>query len=312
MPVGCIPGKSHAHHTKHSQEKHNVMRQNTERHGPVRQPVVAGLFYPDNAQDIRKLLERELSREAGRLAQHEVDGQIIGGVIPHAGLIYCARQAVHFFECLRRSGQRVDTVLIVHPNHAGYGPAVSTDGHAAWETPLGRVAVDTQMAEAMSLPLSAEAQSQEHSAEVILPYLQFFLGDPFKILSVNMLQQDVRHAEMLAAKAFSAASKLGRKVIILASSDFSHFLDPEESARLDDKLIAEILRKEVRTVFDVVTEQGITACGFGPIMSLMAYSAQMAPEYRMRLLRRGHSGEVSPSSKVVNYVCMLSEALLRA
>ncbi len=286
------------------------MRQNTERHGPVRQPVVAGLFYPDNAQDIKKLLEKERWRERERIEQHEVRGTIIGGVIPHAGLVYCARQAVHLFELLRHTRQSVDTVLIVHPNHSGYGPAMSTDGHAAWETPMGRVEVDTQMAEAMSLPLSAEAQSQEHSAEVILPYLQCFLSDPFKILSVNMLQQDVRHAEMLAEKAFAATRQLGRKVLFLASSDFSHFMGPEESARLDDELIGKIMGKDIRSVYDVVTGLDISACGFGPIMALMAYSGRVDPAYRMGLLRRGHSGEVSPSPKVVNYVSMLSEALI--
>lgn len=277
---------------------------NTHLSGKVRKACVSGSFYPDDAKKINSLLARTTACESHNISAY--DGRhILGGIVPHAGMVYCARQAVHFFEVYRKSGQQPDSVLIAHPNHGRWGPAVSTDGHDCWETPLGALRVDHELADEMKLPVSAEAQEGEHSAEVLLPYLQYFLPEGFRILPVNMLLQDARQAAAVAKNAHAAARRLKKKLLFLASSDFSHFLTPAESQKLDDKVLEKILNKDAAGVEHTVKKHQITVCGSGPVMALMEYARMCNPGYSVRLLSRGHSGEVVSSARVVNYVSIM-------
>ncbi len=277
---------------------------NTRLPDKVRKACVSGSFYPDDAKKINSLLARTMACESHGISAYE-GRHILGGVVPHAGMVYCARQAVHFFEVYRKSGQKPDAVLIAHPNHGGWGPAVSTDGHDRWETPLGALRVDHELAGEMNLPVCAEAQEGEHSAEVLLPYLQHFLPEGFRILAVNMLLRDARQAAAVAKNAHGAARRLGRKLLFLASSDFSHFLTPDESRKLDDMVLEKILNKDAAGVERTVNEHQITVCGCGPVMALMEYARLCNPAYSVKLLSRGHSGEVAPSARVVNYISIV-------
>jgi MEMO1 family protein len=274
----------------------------------IRKPGVAGTFYPANRADIVRLMETALERERERIDAHAPATAIAGGVVPHAGIQYCGRHAVHFFELLRRSGQQHDTVVIAHPNHHGIGPPISVDGHACWESPLGEVEVDTVLSDALDLPVSATAQEGEHSAEVMLPWLQHFLPAGFKIVSVNMLIQDPGTAMQLAEKLYGVAKRLNHRILFLASSDFSHFLSPEEAERRDKAVLDEILRRKLLAAYQAVQRHRVSVCGAGPIMTLMEYARLRDSNYRVRLLRKGHSGEVSFSDRVVSYVSLLMES----
>ncbi len=271
----------------------------------IRPAAVKGMFYPASMQEIRMIIEKALEKEVSQMKAFEVRGTITGGVVPHAGMVYCARQAVHFFEQCRKAGLAPDTVVIIHPNHRGVGPAVSVDGHRAWEAPEGHVPVDAELAEALELPESPEAQADEHSAEVMLPYLQYFFSNPFRVLAVNMRDQDVHQAKALSQKIHEAENVLRKKVLVIASSDFSHFLSPERSKELDDRVLKAVMGKDPVSVEEAVHHHQVSVCGFGPIMALMAYSGLKDPGYGVYMLRRGHSGEVRPSQEVVNYASML-------
>lgn len=273
----------------------------------IRKPGVAGTFYPAKGADIVHLIEAALDWERERINAHDPPSAIIGGVVPHAGMQYCGRQAVHFFEVLRRSAQPFDTVVIVHPNHHGIGPPISVDGHASWESPLGETEVDMDLSD--GLPVSNPAQQGEHSAEVLLPWLQYFLPPGFRIVPVNMLSQDPDKAVQLAEKLSQAAKRLNRRILFLASSDFSHFLSPEEAGRRDTKVLDEIFRRDPLAVYEAVKTYRVSVCGYGPIMSLLAYARLCDADYRIRLLRKGHSGEISDSERVVSYVSLVVESL---
>lgn len=280
----------------------------TAKYSGIRRPGLAGSFYPANARDITGVIQAALHHERQEIDAHDPPAQIIGGVVPHAGIRYCGYQAVHFFELLKRTGQHPETVVIAHPNHQGYGPEISVDGYDGWETPLGTVEVDTDFSHALQLARSPEAQQEEHSAEVLLPWLQCFLPAGFKILSVNMLHQGPDTAAMLAERIYNTAKNTGRRILFLASSDFSHFLSPEEADQRNAGVLKAILQKKPRAVYEAVRSHQVTVCGFGPIMALMEYAVLVDDAYRIRLLRKGHSGEVSPSDRVVSYVSLLAEA----
>jgi len=274
----------------------------------TRPPSVCGTFYPGDPEKLKQILNRASEDQKDKVNSLNFKHFIIGGVVPHAGLIYCARQAVHFFEHYRRSGQQADTIVILHPNHMGVGPDVSVDGFDFWETSLGKIPVDTEFASALRLPFSPEAQEREHSAEVIVPYIQHFLHQGIKIVSINIFEQEPNVAGLLAKTIHQAAFRLKKEVLIIASSDFSHFLTPERMKIQDKYVMDEILKKNSVGVFNAVMEHEVTVCGYGPIMTLMEYSKLLDPNYNIHLLHEGHSGQIAESKKVVSYKSLLFEA----
>lgn len=275
-----------------------------ELHATIRKPSVAGSFYPYDREQLEQQMLLALAREKDNLQRITLNRPLLGGIVPHAGMKYCAVQAVHFFEQLRLTGQQPDTVVLAHPNHYGQGPAMSVDDHEYWQTPLGKVAVDRSFAEALQLPVDSRIQDQEHSAEVILPYLQYFLKPGFRIVAVNMLQQTLQMATRLAWKVMAAQSQLPRKLLFIASSDFSHYLPPAEARRRDAFVLQEIIDRNAAGVQQAVRIHQATPCGHGPIMALMEYSRMRDPHYKALILRQGHSGEVVPMPEVVRYVAM--------
>ena len=274
----------------------------------TRPPSVYGTFYPDDPEKLKQILNSASEHEKDRINSLNIKHFIVGGVVPHAGMIYCARQAVHFFEHYRRSGQQADSVLIIHPNHMGIGPDVSVDGFDFWETSLGKIPVDREFSDALRLPVSPEAQEREHSAEVIVPYIQHFLHHGIKLVSINVFEQEPNVASELAKTIHQVVTRLKREVLIIASSDFSHFLTPERTKTQDQYVMDEILAKNTAGVFDAVMEHEVTVCGYGPIMTLMEYSKLLNPSYNIHLLHEGHSGQIAESKRVVSYKSLLFEA----
>jgi hypothetical protein len=97
----------------------------------------------------------------------------------------------------------------------------------------------------------------------------------------------------------------GRKVMVLASCDFSHFLSPEEGMDRDQYVLEAIVTKNAESVEKAVKEHRASVCGYGPIMTLMEFAGNYTPDYRVKVMARGHSGEVYPSSEVVHYISMI-------
>jgi len=183
---------------------------------------------------------------------------------------------------------------------------ISLDENEAWETPLGKVDLDMEMISRLELPFSVLAHQFEHSGEVILPMLQFFLPYDFKIIPICMLAQNPENAQLIAEKLYTSQEETGRKLLIIASSDFSHHVDPDFGKNQDDYVINMIQNKNVKGVYSELKKYNVSACGYGPIMSLISYANKLGPDVRFEVLKRGHSGEVYPSDEVVDYVSMLA------
>ena len=125
------------------------------------------------------------------------------------------------------------------------------------------------------------------------------------ILPVCIKRQTTDHAIQLARELLIAKNKLSRKVMVIASSDFSHFVTPEKGLRNDQIVLDQIDAKDIVALEDTITTNQISVCGYGPIMTLMAYAAGIDPSYKTTILARGHSGEVYPSRDVVDYISIL-------
>jgi len=271
----------------------------------TRNAAVEGRFYPSSKYRIIGQI-REIEKEDRFRYSGTEPTRIFGAVLPHAGHIYSGYQTIPFFQLLKKLEVYPDTFVIIHPNHSGIGSNLAIDDSDVWSNAVGNVTLDRAFAEAMDLPYDRLAHSREHSAEVIIPFLQYFLAThPFSIVPVCMLDQSYESASLIARQIREAESRTERKIMVIASCDFSHFLSPEEGASKDQLVLDKILVRDAAGIEQVVSQNQISVCGYGPIMSLMEYARSLYPEYEIEVLARGHSGEVIPSREVVNYISMI-------
>jgi MEMO1 family protein len=267
--------------------------------GGVRRAAVAGSWYPGVAGRIVAEVESYLSEATPR----DVAGRLVGLICPHAGLRYSGPVAAHGFAVLR--GREVGTVVLVGPSHraAFRGSAVYARG--CFETPLGRVPVDQELAQALvaSNPLVSDAPQphlQEHSLEMQLPFLQHLVPG-LRIVPVVMGDQSRAAVEGLAAALIVATP--GRDVLLLASSDLSHFNPAPVAHRLDAEVVADVERYAPDQLMARLEATPEHACGGGPIVVVMK-AARALGANRATVLRYGDSGDVGERDKthVVGYL----------
>ena len=272
----------------------------------TRKAAVEGRFYPSTKSRIfDQIMEIE---QSGRYPEPEISPRkVFGAVLPHAGHLYSAYQTIPFFQLIRRHRIFPDTFVIVHPNHSGFGKELAIDEAELWSNSIGEVPIDRELALAMNLPFDSQAHAREHSAEVIIPFMQYFLADhPFSLVPICMMDQGYKSASLVSESINKAVAKTGRNIMLIASCDFSHFLPPEEGAALDQQVLDSILERDAPGVEQAVLKHRISVCGYGPIMSLMEYAGSKEKKYTIEILARGHSGEVAPSRDVVDYVSIMA------
>jgi len=270
-----------------------------------RAAAVEGRFYPSSSSRIISQIKG--IEEEARYKPEILDiSQVLGAVLPHAGHLYSGHQTVPFFKILSQLSSPPDTFIIVHPNHRGLGAPIAIDDSDVWVNAIGEVSTNHQLAGAMELPFDHMAHSEEHSAEVIVPFIQYFLPDhPFRIVAVCMRDQSLESARIVSESIHNAIKKTQQNIMVLASCDFSHFVPPDFGKKRDQFVVDEILSGNPPGVERAVKEYNLSICGYGPIMALMEYSKAANPDYRIKILARGHSGEVIPSSDVVDYISMI-------
>ncbi|MDZ7606552.1 MAG: AmmeMemoRadiSam system protein B [Cyclobacteriaceae bacterium] len=271
----------------------------------LRHTAVAGSYYPKEPSGITELLDETVSRESLRINKNIRPNTILGGIVPHAGYVYSAKEAVHFFHFVKFSKEQFDTFIILCPSHLDVGDEISLDSHDQWSTPLGNIDLDLDLMKFMDIPRSEIAHKSEHAAEVILPYLQYFLPYSFSIVPITMRKQTYKSARLLAEKIFKANQVARRKIAVIASSDFSHYVPPEVGFYNDNLVINRILNNNIHELYETIHENNISVCGYGPIMTLMFYSNMIDASYRVEILARGNSAKNSGKDLVVDYVSAL-------
>jgi MEMO1 family protein len=267
----------------------------------IRKASAAGRFYPADEKSLHDFLEKLHAEERSSASPIE-NQEILGGIVPHAGYMYSGKTALHFFESLSQKDFVFDTAIILSPNHTGWGPELALDGHEAWETPLGLVEIDQDFFPFLNIEPSSEAHQIEHSAEVVVPMLQYFFKKGFKILPINMWDQSPATARSLAMQLVTANKKLGKKIIVIASTDFSHYVSPEYGREQDDLALERIARMDINGLARVIHQEDISICGYGPIMTLMAMAKLLFDKPFVKILDRSHSGQSVASKEVVHYV----------
>ena len=159
----------------------------------------------------------------------------------------------------------------------------------------------------LNIPKSTDAQQDEHAAEVMIPYLQYFLDYDFKILPITMRKQSYKRSRELAEMIFKANQVTKRKIAIIASTDFSHYERTEVAFYNDNLVINRIVNNSIRGLYDTIQENDISICGYGPIMTLMFYSRMINYDFNVEILARGNSSGFNNKKEelVVDYVSAL-------
>ncbi|PIO05936.1 hypothetical protein COT29_03445 [Candidatus Micrarchaeota archaeon CG08_land_8_20_14_0_20_59_11] len=251
----------------------------------MREPAVAGAFYPGDREEIGELLGA--FRDGATAPKKKTDAV----VAPHAGWIYSGATAMHSFLALEKK----KTYVVLSPNHTGMGAPVALSAED-WETPLGTVRNDGALVKELGLPISEAAHQREHSVEVQLPFLQYLFGD-FSFVPITMMDQSLEAARTVAERL--AASK--RDFAVIASSDFTHYEPARQAKEKDMKVIDAILRMDAAAFYEKLRATRATACGFGPIAAAMLWAKKKGRK-KGELLAFSNSGDVSGDyAAVVDY-----------
>ena len=275
----------------------------------LRQPAVAGSFYPDNPEILKKTIENCFLDDFGvgeipELNAFEGTDYPINIMVPHAGYQYSGAIASHGYCRLVQNGFP-EVFIILSPNHTGYGREISVFNEGEWITPLGSVQIDDEFAEAIishSDIASADftAHRYEHSIEVQLPFLQYF-SDNFKIVPITMGSQSFTATNDLAKAIFEAANDLNKSYCVIASTDLSHFNNQEKANTVDGFVLEDIENMNEFKLYEEVIQYNITMCGYGPVMTTIALS-KMSNKSNCEILAYKTSGDVTGDlSSVVGY-----------
>jgi hypothetical protein len=249
------------------------------------------MFYPRDPSHLEQLLEKffSVSRRAGNS---------LGIVSPHAGYIYSGEVAAQAFSTI--SPDFSGTFVVIGPSHRGYINCVSK---VPWETPLGVVDTDAEFVELLDIETDEFSHRDEHSLEVQMPFIKYRFPRA-RIAPVMMGQQDYASAMQLAEKIGTAIKRTKRDVRIVASSDFSHYVQ-EEKAKSDDLYAIEPLTSlDVLEFYHRIEERDVSACGYGPIAAMVTACGKLGAK-TAQLIRYATSGEVTGDRReVVGYAAI--------
>jgi AmmeMemoRadiSam system protein B len=196
-----------------------------------------------------------------------------------------------------------DSVVLLGPNHTGYGSGLSLMREGAWQTPLGNVEIDKELADAIIAETSIVdvdeiAHRYEHSIEVQLPFLQYLYGDRFKIVPICFLMQDYDSAVEVGRALVEALD--ARNVVVIASSDMTHYEPAKTAAEKDHAVLDAVADLNVKRFYELLDAKNVSACGYAPIAALMTYV--LGVDAKAKLLNYRNSGDSSGDySSVVGY-----------
>ncbi len=267
----------------------------------IRKPVAAGHFYPGEASRLATMLSRLILEREEKKAVKSV-------ICPHAGYIYSGQVAGQVYGSI----QIPETAIILAPNHSGYGEPYSLGDFSSWQTPLGEILTDEELANLLLkksgyLQKDKVAHLKEHSLEVQLPFLQYLKPD-IKIvgLCLSGIVKDRAWPE-IASSLTRSIQELGRPVLLVASSDFSHEDNPELARENDRYVLQAIVNMDEELLAERIEERQVTMCGFGPVIVTLIAARQLGAK-KVQLLQYTTSADVTGQTDyVVGYAGLTIE-----
>lgn len=266
----------------------------------IREPAVSGSFYPSDEVTLRKDLEGYLSKASSP----GIDGDVVGLVSPHAGYMYSAEVAAAGYKAIQN--KPFHTVIIVAPSHRVYFEGASLMATGAYRTPLGLVKIEEDLSAEI---LNEDAvfisdmgpHIREHALEVQLPFLQVALSD-FLLVPIIMGSQSVDVEKRVSRAIFRVLRERGPGVLVVASTDLSHYHSYGDAVALDRIVLKHLTRFDVDGLESDFAVENFEACGGGPLLSVMRLSRDLGAN-KGKVLKYMNSGDVTgDKSTVVGYV----------
>ncbi len=259
-----------------------------------RKPAVAGSFYPLYKEDLEKEIKKYISNAN---VEEDIfkDKDIIGIISPHAGYRYSGSVAAYGYKLLMN--KHYDLVILLCPSHHYYLNSFILDNRDFFLTPLGKVKVNLDVVDYICRKFEkfeciSEIQDEEHSLEVQLPFLQHVLGNNFSILPVLYGDESVNCMVSMAQilpEIFRNFSDM--KILVVVSSDLSHYHSYEEAYHLDQRVAEIIEKKDFQLYVSNLYERKIEACGAGPIGTFVKYAQENNKQVKvLKLLNSGDTG----------------------
>lgn len=268
--------------------------------GMKRRPAVAGQFYESGGArlkaQVRGFVREDLPRQ-----------RVIGVISPHAGLMYSGSVAGDVFSRI----ELPDTFVIIGPNHSGLGAPLSMMSFGEWEMPGGTVAVDGRLSEKLLEyvpPLQEDEQAHllEHSLEVQLPFILYFAPGS-QIVPIVMADTSLEICRSLGEGLARAVRAVDYSVVIVASSDMSHYVSDSQAREIDRLAIERVIGLDPEGLHSVVRQKRITMCGYGPVTAML-FGAKALGARSAELVSYRTSGEINGDmSRVVGYAGMMVE-----
>jgi AmmeMemoRadiSam system protein B len=276
----------------------------------IRRPTQAGAFYEGNAEALKKQIENCFLQEIGPKKRPKVNTNghrdVLGLVCPHAGYMYSGAVAANAYYELAQDG-KPDTVVILGPNHTGYGSGLALMNEGVWRTPLGDVEVDGETAnriveETRLVDVDDLAHRFEHSIEVQLPFLQYLYGSGFKFVPICFQLQDLSSAVEVGKALVEVLAD--KNAVVIASSDMTHY-EPQGNAEAKDlAALKAVEAMDEKLFYSIIEARHVTACGYGPIAAVIAASKGLGAK-EANLLCYKSSGDVTGDySSVVGYAAV--------
>ena len=260
----------------------------------VRRPAVAGRFYPGRRDDLLREIRDYTSIKAEKF-------RALGCLSPHAGYMYSGHVAGAVFAQLELPTR----YIILCPNHTGAGEPLSIMSEGSWLTPLGEVAIDTELARTLQsrFPLLHEdsaAHHAEHAIEVQLPFIQSLVRE-FTFVPIVIGTAHFEALSALGATIAAAIKELNENVLIVASSDMNHYEDDATTRVKDSLAIERVLALDPQGLHRVVQEQDISMCGYGPGVAMLTAANRLGAQ-KAELVKYATSGDISGDrDQVVGY-----------
>jgi len=258
-----------------------------------RKASVAGTFYPSKEEELKKLLQQLCGEES----EEKFSAKAV--LVPHAGIVYSGRTACAVYKRI----EIPEKVILLGPNHTGFGPDVAIYKGELWETPLGDVPVDKELVEELlGHPVVEEDESAhlyEHSLEVQLPFLIKYARTSFKITPLVLKFINYDKAEVLGT--FLGNTLKNKSALVVISSDMSHYVPADQAEEKDSILISTMERLLTEELYFKRIQYNISMCGFIPAV-VGIEAAKVMGAKRGILIDYSHSGEVTgDTNNVVTY-----------
>jgi AmmeMemoRadiSam system protein B len=267
----------------------------------TRPSQIAGTWYPGDSEDLRELVSEYISQANSP----GLEGEPIALISPHAGYRYSGKTAGHAFKQVQ--GRSYDLVVVLSPFHSYHPDNILISSYDAYSTPLGDIPIDKKTVSKLNeflhdsngKPATLITHENEHSLEIILPFLQVALSDKFKLLPIMLSGHNIEAAESLGK--FLANLTLNKKVLLVASTDLSHFHDLQKANILDNNLLEKLISMDIKNIISAISSNQGEACGIMAVLSVL-FAAKQLKVNKLQVLNYSTSAEVTgDESSVVGY-----------